>query len=99
MRVLLELELPAFDGTAKRVQRTDARISSPGEHELLGAARRDHLVVDQIGSEAAEGELAPALADDFVPGGERDQMGETFDDERVTVVHEARDGVLERHDF
>jgi hypothetical protein len=34
-----------------------------------------------------------------VPRGERDEVGESLDDDDVAVTHMARDGVFERHDF
>jgi len=98
MRVLLDLECAAFHGTAERVQRTDAGIARPGEDELLRAARGDHLVVNEVGRQPAQRQIAAPLPNDLVPGGERDEMGEALDDDDVAVAHVARDGVPQRHD-
>src|SRR3989441_7685219 len=69
MRILLDLErrptLP-LHRASERVQRAHAGISGPGENELPGAARGDHLVINQVGREAAEREVAAALADDLI---------------------------------
>src|SRR5437762_12246870 len=96
MRILLDLERgfsPApLDCPPERVQRAHAGISSPREHELPCAAGRDHLIVDQVGREAGQGEVATPLADDLVTGGEADEVSEAFDDDGVAGVHEARDG-------
>ena len=45
-----------------------------------------------------EREVAPALADDLVAGGDRDQVGEALQGDRVAVVDELRDRVVERRD-
>ena len=78
--------LAAFHGPAEGVQRARAGIAGPGEDQLPGAAGGDHLIVDQVGREPAEREVAPTLADDLVPGGEADEVGEALDDDRVAVV-------------
>src|SRR5438034_1038628 len=100
MRILLDLErrptLP-FHRASERVQRAHAGISGPGENELPGAARGDHLVINQVGREAAQREVAATLADDLVARGEADEMGEPLDDHGVAVVDEAGDGVAHGH--
>src|SRR5882762_1686630 len=78
VRVLLDLQRPALHRPAKRVQRADAGIPGPRKDELPGAAGGDHLIVDQIGREAAQREVAAPLADDLVPRGERDEVGEAL---------------------
>src|SRR5881628_3044247 len=75
------------------------RIAGPGKDEFPGAARGDHLVVDQVRREPGQREVATPLADDLVTRGEADEMGETFDDDGVTVVDEAGDGIPHRHDL
>ena len=99
MRVFLDLERPSFHGAPKRVERADAGIAGPGEDELLRAARRNHLVVDQVRRQAAQGQVAAPLANDLVTCGKRDQVGEPFDHDDVAVAHVPRDGILHRHDF
>src|SRR2546425_71404 len=88
-----------FHGAPERVQRADTRIAGPGKDELPGAARGDHLVVDQVRREPGQREVATPLADDLVTRGEADEMGETFDDDGVTVVDEAGDSVPHRRDL
>ena len=93
MGVLLQLERRsafAFDGATEGVKRARAGVPGPREDQLPGAAGRDHLIVDEIGREPAEDEVAAALADDLVPRGEADQVREALDHHRVAVVHVAR---------
>src|SRR5437660_4365253 len=91
-----ELRVPSPDTLQRapeRVQRAHAGIPGPREHELAGAPRADHLIVDQIRGEARQREVAPSLADDLVPRREADEVSEPLDDDRVAVVDEARAGV------
>ena len=81
MRVLVDRERmrPAvLDRIAQPVQRTDAGIAAPGERQRARAAHADHLVVDQVRRHADQVQVAPALADDLVPGSERDQVREAL---------------------
>ena len=48
--------------SSERVERAHAGIACPTEHQLSGATRGDHLVEDQVGSQADQGELAATLA-------------------------------------
>ena len=47
----------------------------------------DHLVVQQVGRHADQRQIADPLSDDFVPGGERDQMREPFERHAIALVH------------
>ena len=87
------------DRVAEPVQRADARVAAPREDQLAGAARADDLVVDEVRGHPGERQVAPALADDLVPGGERDEMGEPLERDRVAVVHELGHGIGQRHDL
>src|SRR5215469_7222976 len=102
MRILLErqrLRVGLFDGAPHAVQRADAGIARPREDELLGAARGDELVVDEIGRQARERQIAALLPDDLMGGRETDEVREAFDDHRVAVVHEAADRIAHVHDL
>src|SRR6185312_15842207 len=88
-----------FGSPPDRPEPTDARVAEPGEDQLAGDARRDHLVVDQVRREPGEGQVAPALADDLVAGGEADEMGEALDRDGVAVADEVGDGVAHRGDL
>ena len=74
-------------GVTEPVQRPDAGIAAPGKHQLARAARSDELVVDEIGGHPDQGEVAPPLPDHLVPGGERDQVGESLHRHNVAVLH------------
>ncbi len=101
MGVLLQLErrVALFHRATEGVKRAGARIAGPGEDQLPGAARGDHLVVDEVGGEAAEGEIAPALPDDLVARREADEVGEPLDDHGVAVADQRRDGVTHGDDL
>lgn len=88
-----------LDRVAEAVQRSDPGVAAPGEHQLARASHADHLVVDEVGSHPDQGEVAAPLADDLVPGGERDQVREPFQGHAVPVVDEFPDRVGERHDL
>ena len=99
--VLLELErrAPPLDRAAEGVERAGAGVAGPGEDQLPGAAGGDHLVVDEIGREPAERQVAAALADDLVPRREADEVGEALDDDGVAVVDVRGDGVAHGGDL
>jgi hypothetical protein len=94
VRVLLELERlrpSVLDGVAKAVQRADAGIAAPREHELARAAHPDQLVVDHVRRHPHERQVPPALPDQLVPRRVRDQVREALERDDVAVVHELRD--------
>jgi hypothetical protein len=94
MRVFLDLDGlgPAvFDGIAQPVQRSNARISAPGEDNLLDAPGSDELIVDQVRSHADHSEIALALPYDLVPRGERDQVREPFQGDGVAIANRFAD--------
>jgi len=78
------------------VQRTHARIATPREDQLAGAAGPNHLIVDEIGRHTDQRQFRHFLPDDFVPGGKRNEMGETFEGDTVARSDEARDRVVKR---
>ena len=94
MRVFFDLDglgPVVFDRVAQAVQRPDARISAPGEDDLLDAPGADELIVDQVRGHADHGEIALGLPDDLVSGGERDQVREPFQGDRVAVANRFAD--------
>ena len=101
--VLLDLERlvrdVALDPPPDRAEPADARVAEPREDELAGDAGGDHLVVDDVGREPGEGQVALALADDLVTGGERDEVGEPLDRHGIAVAHEVGDRVAHRRDL
>ena len=99
MAVLLDLELARLDRVAEAVQRADARVAAPGEDQLARAAGADQLVVDDVRRHPHERQVALALADDLVPGGDGDQVGEALQRDGVAVVDEVGDGVGEGGDL
>ena len=92
MAVFLDLQRvrPALlHRVAQAVQRTDTGVAAPGEHQLLRAACTDQQVVDQVGSHADQRQVFPALADQLVAGGRRDQVSEAFEGDAVAIVDES----------
>ncbi len=89
----------ALDPAADRAEPTDARVAEPAEHELRRHAAGDHLVVDEVGREPRERQVAATLADDLVARREPDEVGEALDRDRVAIPHELRDGVAHRRDL
>ena len=98
--VLLNLEGDGPAGLARiteAMQRADAGVAAPAEDELAGTPRTDQLVVDDIGGHPYQGQVAPALPDDLLAGGERDQVREALEGHGVTVMDEGGYGVSQRH--
>jgi hypothetical protein len=95
----LEWRTLAFHRAAERMQRARTGIPSPAEDQLSRHSGRDHLVVDQVRGEAADGKVPPALADNLVPGGKADEVGKSFDDHGVAVVDVRRHRLFHRDDF
>ena len=60
-------------------------LALPGKHDLRHATGTDQLVVNHIGSHADYCQATPLLANDFVPGGERDQVRESFEGNGVAA--------------
>src|SRR5690606_1177772 len=75
-----------LDSITHAVQRADTGVAAPGKNELLDATGTDHLVVDQVRGHADERQITLFLADDLVPGGEGDQVGEAFHRDGVSVL-------------
>ncbi len=99
--VLLDLERPrpaALDGVAQAMERADAGIAAPREHQLARAAAPDHLVVQEVRRHAHERQIGNALPDDLVPGGKRDEVGKTLERDALAGTHESRDGVGKRRE-
>jgi hypothetical protein len=97
--VLLDLERlrPALlDRIAQAVQRADAGIAAPREHELSGAAHADQLVVDQVRRHPDQRQILPALADHLVAGRMGDQVRESLQGDSIAVLQQLGDGLPER---
>ncbi|MNZ80942.1 hypothetical protein D3C78_995960 [compost metagenome] len=102
MAVFFDLQRvgPLFlDGVTQTVQRTYARVTTPGENQLAGTTGTDQLVVDQVRGHPHQGQVFLALANDFVTGGRRDQVSKAFERDRIAVVYELLHRVVQRKDF
>src|SRR5438445_637291 len=75
-----------LDRVAEAMQRADARVAAVGEDELAGGTDADHLVVQQIRRHPDQLQLATPLAQQLMPGGERNQVGESLERDAVTIV-------------
>jgi hypothetical protein len=100
--VLVDLEgvRPAvLDGVAEPVQRADARVAAPAEHQPAGHAHADHLLVDQVRGHPDQREVAALLADHLLPGQRRDEVGEALEGQHVAVVDQAGDRLAQACDL
>ena len=97
--VLLDLQRLGLHRLAEPVQRADARVAAPGEDQLARAAGADQLVVDDVGGHPHQRQIALALADDLLPGGDRDQVGEALQRDGVPVMDQIGDGIGEGSDL
>ena len=84
-----------LDGIAHAAQQADARIAGIGEDHLLREPHADHLVVDDVGRHADQGQVLAALADRLMGGRMRDEMGETFERDDVAVAQVVGNSLLE----
>ena len=93
--VLLQLEARprALRDAPDGVQAADAGVAEPREDELAGHAGADHLVVDDVRRHADERQVAAALADDLVAGGEADEVREALDGDAVAIANQRRDRI------
>ncbi|MCY1539752.1 hypothetical protein D9M68_753530 [compost metagenome] len=84
---------------AQAVQRTDAGVAAPGEHQLLRTASSDQQVIYQVGRHAHQGQLTLALTNQLVGRGSWNKVGKTFEGDGVAVIDEALYGVAKGNDF
>ena len=89
----------ALDPPTDGAEPADARIAEPREDQLARDPGGDHLVVDEVGRQPGQRQVALALADDLVTGGEADEVREALDGDRVAVADEVRDGIAHRGDL
>ncbi len=99
MGVLLPLQPASLQFIAYDTERAHTRIADVGEDQFFGAPGGHHLVIDQIRCRARQGKVFPPLADDLMPGGKWDHVGETGTVNRISIVHIPGDGILERTKF
>src|SRR5262249_47559763 len=55
------------------------------------AAGADHLVIEEVGGHADQSQVAAPMADDLVPGRERDEVSEPLQGDDVTVPDQLGD--------
>ena len=75
------------------VQQPNAGIAGPGEDQLAGATRANHLVIKQIRAQANQCQVTLLLSNDFVAGGEWDKVAEAFKGNGVAVVDQVMNGI------
>ena len=84
------------DSVAEAVQRPG--VATPGKDQFACAACTDELVVDDVGGHPYERQVTQLLADDLVSGHDGDEMGESFQSDRVAVLDELTDHLVQGHD-
>ena len=60
------------------MQRADAGIATPGKRQCTGTTNTNQLIVNQVRRHPDQMQIAFFLAQNFVPGSERNQMGKTL---------------------
>src|SRR5271170_918489 len=64
----------AFDRATETIANACRHVSNPRGHHARNAACADQLVEENIGNGADESEVAAALANEFMAGGERNHL-------------------------
>ena len=83
--------------TASRKRCSEPTPGLPPHEKISPVAQpgADQLVVHHVGRHPHERQVAPALADDLVAGGVRDEVGEALERDRVAVVDELGHGLAQ----
>ncbi len=83
--------------TASRNRCSEPTPGLPPQEKISFDAQpaADQLIVDQIRRHADERQIAPPLPDDFVPGGERNQVCEAFQSHHIAVANHFLDRLFE----
>ena len=76
------------------MQRANAGIATPGKRQCAGTTSTNQLIVDQVRRHPDQMQIAFFLAQNFVPGSERNQMGKTFQRHALTIVDISIDDFL-----
>jgi len=100
--VLLQLQRPwpgVLHRVTEAVQRADTRIAAPGEDQPARAAGADDLVVDHVRGHPDQRQVTALLPDQFMPGRERNEVGEALHGHGVAVMDGRGDGFGKRHDL
>jgi hypothetical protein len=84
-----------LDCIPQAVQGTNPWVTSPGKDQLPRATGADELIVYQVWRQPDQCQIAPALPNDFVPGGKRNQMREAFEGNSIAITHSILDGFSE----
>src|SRR3972149_3895105 len=99
MRIFLPFQPPGFQLLADNAQRAHAGVADVGEDQFFGAAGCHHLIVDQVWSSPRQRQVLAALADDLMPGCERDQVGEPGCINDIAILHILAEGFSEGTKF
>ena len=95
--VLLQRQRPrpaVLHRVPEAVQRADARIPAPREHEPRRAAGADQLIVDDVRRHPHERQVATLLPNHLVARGERNQVGEALHGDGVAIMDGLRHGLV-----
>ena len=97
--VFLPLQAALFHPLAQPLERADARVAGVRKDDLAGAARGNHLVINQVGRGARQDEVFYLLADNFVPGGKGDEVRKAGSIHQVPRVHVLANGIAQTAQF
>src|SRR5215467_14914185 len=98
MTVLFDFDVvrPAVLGGVTEARRqTNAGIACPRKDHLACATGADHLVIDEIGCEADQCQIAKTLSNNLVSGSRGNKMAEGFRSHRITIMYKRVDGLFE----
>ena len=57
------------------MERTNTRVTAPGEDQFAHTAHPNQLIVDQVWCHADQGQITATLTNDFVAGSKGDEVG------------------------
>src|SRR5712692_2493874 len=76
------------------MQRANPGIATPGKRQCAGTTSTNQLIVDQVRRHPDQMQIAFFLAQDLVPGSERNQMGKAFQRDALAVMDMLSDDFL-----
>jgi len=85
----------AFWAASEARRQTNAGIACPRKDHLACATGTDHLVIDEIGCEPDQCQIAKTLSNNLVSGSEGNKMAEAFRSHRITIMYKRVDGLFE----
>ncbi len=87
-----------FGGAPVVVSQPFADVAHPGSPHFAHTSRTDKLIEEHIRDGADQRQVAPLLANEFMPGGKRDErLQRQPQRDRCSIWHKAFDSLTHRH--